>query len=174
MVEEVFVHKKLISIEFPLTVQQGIEHYEARLLPLPNEQLIAIVRNITQRKRMEEQLRFLSNLHNTTGFYNRAYFKQEMIRLEDEPELPVTMIIFDVDGLKIVNDTLGHKAGDQLLIKAAAILNESLLNGDILARIGGDEFAIILPLNDPVVVQGICRRIRMPSRSGTTRTGGWH
>ncbi|MDZ7838597.1 MAG: diguanylate cyclase [Actinomycetota bacterium] len=80
-----------------------------------------------------------------TGLYNREYFEEELKRLNTERQLPLTIIIADMNGLKITNDAFGHKAGDKLLQQAAGVLISSCRKEDIVARWGGDEFAILLP-----------------------------
>lgn len=116
--------------------------------------------DITERKNMEDQLRHLS-LHDVlTGLYNRAYFEEEMRRLESGRYNPVGIILCDVDGLKMVNDTLGHESGDCLLIETANVIKKAMRQGDMVARIGGDEFAILLPHSDATDVENICDRIR--------------
>jgi len=81
-----------------------------------------IARDVTERKRMEEKLTYLSLRDALTGLYNRAYFEQEMHRLESGCNDPVGLIVCDVDGLKLINDTLGHEVGDALLIAIGNVL----------------------------------------------------
>ena len=105
-------------------------------------------------------------MHDTlTGLYNRAFFEEEMRRLDGSREYPITIISADVDGLKLINDTMGHTKGDQLLKACAAILRKSLRSSDILARIGGDEFVVILPRTDKKTGNRIIQRIRSNSTS---------
>jgi len=122
--------------------------------------MLSIARDITERKQAEEQLRFIS-LHDTlTGLSNRALFEREMSRLENRRQYPVGIIMCDVDGLKLVNDTLGHDAGDTLLVNAAKVIKQCFREGDTVARIGGDEFAVLLTDVDTAAVEVACKRIR--------------
>lgn len=115
--------------------------------------------NIDERKKMEEQLKYISMHDALTGLYNRACFEKEMQRLEKE-SVPVGIIVCDVDGLKLVNDNLGHDSGDELLVAAAKTIRESFRDGDVVARIGGDEFAVILPGSESKTVETAANRIR--------------
>ncbi|MGE5380019.1 MAG: HD domain-containing phosphohydrolase, partial [Methylocystaceae bacterium] len=102
-------------------------------------------RDITERKKLEDDLRFLSVHDPLTGLYNRTYFETEMERLDGGRYDPVGIVVCDLDGLKLVNDTLGHEAGDRLLISTAAVLKQCFRQSDVVSRVGGDEFAILLP-----------------------------
>ncbi|MGE5455336.1 MAG: diguanylate cyclase domain-containing protein, partial [Methylocystaceae bacterium] len=102
-------------------------------------------RDITERKKLEDDLRFLSVHDQLTGLYNRTYFEAEMERLNSGRYDPVGIVVCDLDGLKLVNDTLGHEAGDRLLISTAAVLKQCFRQSDVVSRVGGDEFAILLP-----------------------------
>ncbi len=118
------------------------------------------VSDITERKRIQEQLEFLSLRDQLTGLYNRTFFEAELLRLEKSYNYPITLISSDLDGLKLINDTLGHQTGDQLLVECAKILQESLRSTDILARVGGDEFCAIMPNTNREIGENIIRRIR--------------
>ena len=117
-------------------------------------------RDVTERKRYENQLKYLSLHDQLTGLYNRAYFENELERLSISGDYPVTVISFDLDGLKLINDTVGHEKGDQLLAASARILKKTLRERDILARVGGDEFVALLPGTDSHTGEKIARRIQ--------------
>ena len=101
-------------------------------------------RDVTERRLIEEKMNFLSFHDVLTGLYNRTYFEEELTRLERRREGAVGLILFDLDGLKLVNDSFGHEQGDQLLVRTAALIEGCFREADIVARIGGDEFAVII------------------------------
>ncbi|MDD2402033.1 MAG: diguanylate cyclase [Clostridia bacterium] len=117
-----------------------------------------IYSDITARKHVEEKLVQQSIRDPLTNLYNRAYF-EEQINNYDLRIVQAGIIICDLDCLKMVNDSLGHKAGDLLLISAANVIKSSVRNADIVARIGGDEFAIFLPYSCKEDVEHISYRL---------------
>jgi len=107
--------------------------------------VVGALLDISERKRSETKLRHLSTHDMLTGIYNRAYFDEELDRLKKGRKFPVSIVMADVDRLKGTNDQLGHAAGDELLKQAAEVFRGTFRGDDVAARIGGDEFAALLP-----------------------------
>ncbi len=116
--------------------------------------------DITEKKNIEEQLRDMSYRDGLTQLFNRSFFNEEMARVEKSRAYPVTILMVDVDELKRTNDTYGHAEGDKLLLRTAEVLRSTFRPDDIVARIGGDEFAAILPGVDASVAASIVSRLR--------------
>jgi diguanylate cyclase (GGDEF)-like protein len=93
---------------------------------------------------MEDRLRYLSTHDEMTQLYNRAFFEAEVEQLQKGRLAPLSVVIADLDGLKTVNDCSGHEYGDGLIQAAADLLRELFRADDVIARIGGDEFAVLL------------------------------
>jgi len=113
-----------------------------------------------ERKRIEEKIRYLSFHDALTGLYNRAYFEEELKRMNNPRYYPLSIISIDVNGLKVINDTFGHGQGDKLLQHLASLLNSISRKGDVVARLGGDEFAILLPSTTAEQVHDFHERIK--------------
>jgi diguanylate cyclase (GGDEF)-like protein/PAS domain S-box-containing protein len=148
------------QFEYEIEVDGRLFQREMRIVACGDQEIIGIIRDITESKMMENQLRYMSLYDKITGVYNRFYFEEELRLLNDSRYLPVSIVAFDIDGLKLVNDTLGHAAGDQLLVTAATIIKRCFREGDIIARTGGDEFAVLLPNTELAVAEHACRCIR--------------
>ena len=118
-----------------------------------------IYTDISERKKAEEKIKYLSYHDKLTGLFNRAYF-EEQLRLWDQPvHLPLSIIIGDVNGLKLTNDVFGHLEGDRLLIKIADILQEVCGKNGVAARWGGDEFVVVFPKCTQQQVVSYCEAI---------------
>lgn len=122
--------------------------------------LLSIVRNISERKKAEKEILYLSYHDQLTGLYNRRFYEEEIKRLNTESSIPLTLIIADVNGLKLTNDAFGHIAGDILLQKIAAILKNECPSNGIISRIGGDEFVVLLPKTSEFEAEEIAKGIK--------------
>jgi diguanylate cyclase (GGDEF)-like protein/PAS domain S-box-containing protein len=130
------------------------------ILPDGSKGIISMHLDITNRQKQADEIEYLLYRDVLTGLYNRRFFEAELKRLDSKRQLPISIIMADVNGLKMINDSFGHEKGDELLIKAAEILKDSLREEDILARQGGDEFAILLPQTDQKSAQEVVQRIK--------------
>ena len=159
------------------TVEEGPQRFEWRCKRKNGEQfwaevtltashiggegrVLGVFRDITDRKEIEQRLQYLSAHDSLTGLFNRAHFEIEFSRLVKGRHYPISLIIADLDGLKKINDTLGHEAGDLLIRKAGDVLRAAFRVEDLIARIGGDEFAVLLPGTDEKQVAVALERIR--------------
>ena len=107
--------------------------------------VVLVFRDFTEKHERQEEIEYLSFYDQLTGLYNRRFYETELKRLDTERNLPLSLIMGDVNGLKLANDAFGHSLGDRLLQKAAQIMSSQCQADDIIARIGGDEFVILLP-----------------------------
>ena len=121
-------------------------------------------------RKSEKYLKYLSFHDKLTGLYNRAYFSEELKRLNTPRTLPLSIIIGDVNGLKLINDAFGHEKGDLLLKKIARILKKCFRKEDIIARWGGDEYIVILPNTINEVSVAIIDRAREACKNKSTVT----
>jgi len=154
--EEVFEKKVQVKKEDWLTNYEG----EKRLMLVTKtpklgeggevKYVVCTAQDITERNQAEESIKKLAYKDSLTGLYNRTYFDEQMIMIEENitEYAPVSIISIDLDGLKIVNDTFGHKSGDDFLKAAANIIAKAFRKTDVIARVGGDEVCIILPKSD--------------------------
>lgn len=129
---------------------------DTKLLEFVSSQVATAI----ERKSSEERIKHLSFHDVLTGLYNRAYFEEELERYNFPRYYPLSIVMFDVNGLKVINDTFGHSEGDRLLQHLSQILTSVSRQGDILARIGGDEFAILLPSTTSEQAHNFCERIK--------------
>ncbi|SHI07958.1 PAS domain S-box-containing protein/diguanylate cyclase (GGDEF) domain-containing protein [Desulfosporosinus lacus DSM 15449] len=152
------------KFEWWLRKENGIEFpVEIMLTPilLNGKQVShAIWRDVSERKLLEQKLEYLSYKDVLTGLYNRRFFEEELKRLNVQRNLPLTIVMADVNGLKLINDSFGHAMGDELLKKVGQVIVRGCRGDDIIARLGGDEFVILLPKTDTNETEQIVKRIK--------------
>ncbi len=127
----------------------GNKHVNVRLTPIIEDERVKYIvgasRDVTIEKEYLQRVEYLSYHDQLTGLYNRRFYEMDLKRLSKQQYLPLSFIIADLNGLKLINDSFGHKKGDELLIKTGKILANNTPKKNVVARIGGDEFIIILP-----------------------------
>ncbi len=115
---------------------------------------------ILDKKQMEETEAYISIHDGLTKLYNRAYFEEEMNRFSSGRQNPVGLIICDMEDLQMVNEAYGHAYGDQLLVQASLLLSRAFRKGDLIARIGGGRFAVLVPKTTEEAIRKACDRFR--------------
>ena len=121
---------------------------------------VLVFRDFSERKERQRKIEYLSYHDQLTGLYNRRYFEDALKRLDTEENLPLSFIYADVNGLKTINDAFGHQCGDQMIQMVADVLKAACRPGDVAARIGGDEFILLMPGADEALVKGMVSRLR--------------
>ena len=151
-------HKLLIS-------KNGIEIFiEDSSAPIKDSKgnvtgMILVFRDSTEKIKRIREAEYLSLHDDMTSLYNRKYMEDSITRLDTKRNLPFSIIYMDVNGLKLVNDSLGHDMGDRLIVSVANTLKDMLRSDDIVGRIGGDEFLVLLPKTDIENTERVAKRI---------------
>jgi len=148
-------------------VEIGLSPIETEAGPVT----IAIVRDVTIRRRLEADLRYASTHDALTGLFNRTHLDSIRASLEKSGER-VGVLMIDIDGLKAVNDRLGHSAGDELIGRCAVVLRSACPPTAAVARLGGDEFAVLLPRATNAEVHANEDRIRVELARHNEVVGG--
>ncbi|GKX64979.1 HD domain-containing phosphohydrolase [Inconstantimicrobium mannanitabidum] len=160
MIQSVLKSGEMQNFEYILEISGEAKWFEMRMVKNNEEQILAIIRDISKRKEMEYTLEYLSYHDQLTGLYNRRFFESELRRLDAECYLPLSIIMADVNGLKLVNDSFGHGTGDELLRKVVEVMKNGCREGDILARLAGDEFVILSPKTEAFEAEQIVKDIK--------------
>ncbi len=119
--------------------------------------IVGYIRDITEKVEMQQELQYLSTHDILTGLYNRNYFEKIMERYNNEIDCPIALILCDLDELKGINDTFGHVEGDKIIQTSANMIRKFFSENATVARIGGDEFVIILPNQASSQVEMLCK-----------------
>ena len=167
--------KRPVSFEFTLIHDRRVYYYEVRMMPVKGVQSIALVRDITERKLAEEQIAYLAYHDSLTGLPNTRLFKDRLSQGVEQAQRSnkiLAVLFLDLDRFKLINDTMGHDVGDQLLQVISERLMEAVRRTDSIAlnsfakmntavaRLGGDEFTIMLEnIDDTQAVSRICERL---------------
>lgn len=160
-IKQAITNGKIQLMEYQLERDNQLRYFEARFVKNSDLEVIAIVRDITYKKKIEQRLELLSIKDPLTEIYNRTHFEEQILKIGRQSGETAGIFVCDVDGLKLINDTLGHFSGDELLKTTAKILSSCISPPDIVARIGGDEFAILMSNPDTQKMNELSRAIKI-------------
>ncbi|HAE63074.1 MAG TPA: hypothetical protein DCG38_12210 [Eubacteriaceae bacterium] len=164
--------KTTIVYEETLKLKTGTRVWNTSLTPVFQEGKISYIvgssHDITEKKQRQLEIEYLSYRDQLTGLYNRRFFEEELKRLDTPRNLPLSIAMVDVNGLKLANDAFGHESGDEMLIKIAEVMKRLCRADDIISRIGGDEFIVLLPKTDASETKKIAERISEGVKNETT------
>lgn len=143
--------------------------FEGRVKPLPFQKngekvVMWIARNITDKHLLELEVKRLAQEDELTGLYNRRYFMKQLkdaYTLHQRYAQPTSFLMFDIDDFKHINDRYGHLAGDEVIRQVSNRCRSIIRECDVMARIGGEEFALLLPQTELSVAQELAERIRL-------------
>ncbi len=158
-----------------LIARDGVERYiDESASPIMDKDrnikgVVLVFRDCTEQKKQQDKILQLSYRDPLTGLFNRRYYEQIKQTMDSEPYYPLTLVLGDVNGLKLTNDAFGHDAGDQLLKRVAAVFRKTCREGDIITRLGGDEFILLLPRTDALNARIIVERLNEALRQEEIR-----
>ena len=158
------------SFEYQMTLPHGESNYESRFIRASEEQVLCIVRDISESKRTQQQLHFLAHYDLLTGLPNRRLFNESLTKAQtfaNRTSDTIAVMFIDLDRFKNINDTLGHGVGDKLLQQVGNRISVCIRESDTVARMGGDEFAVVLvnlreERDAAVVAEKIIEALRLP------------
>ena len=122
--------------------------------------IVVVFRDFTEKKEKQDKILHLSYHDQLTGVYNRHFFEAELQRLDIQRNLPLSLLVLDLNGLKLINDAFGHQVGDQAVQRVALVMQQACRNDELIARIGVDEFVIILPNTRKDDAEKLAKRIQ--------------
>ncbi len=124
------------------------------------EAIEGIIIDITNLKKKDDEIRYINEHDHLTDLYNRQYFEKKLYEMKNESCLPISVLIADINGLHLINEAFGQNQGDLVIIKSARIIRSCCREKDVIARIGGDEFGIIMPNTDNSEAHDILDKIK--------------
>ena len=155
-IQRVYQHLEPRNFNFELVVESELKEFEARLRLTEQNEVLVIIRDITERVLLENQLRTMAETDYDTGLMNRRKFETVLKSLEGHTDHALGLIVFDIDGLKSINETLGHHEGDQVIKVVAQHIESRFLDALCIGRIGGNEFGVAYVDKDHKEMEALC------------------
>jgi diguanylate cyclase (GGDEF)-like protein/PAS domain S-box-containing protein/putative nucleotidyltransferase with HDIG domain len=139
-----------IFYDWEITIDSDTLYFESSVAPIFSEDRIiigavGITRDITEPKKRQAEIKYISEHDFLTGLNNRRYFDETLTKMDNEENYPLNIVMIDLNGLKIINDAFGHEYGDEALKQVANALRTTFRYEDVICRVGGDEFSVIAP-----------------------------
>ncbi|MGB6128348.1 MAG: HD domain-containing phosphohydrolase [Psychrilyobacter sp.] len=126
---------------------------------IETDRMAVIIEDVSEDRKKKKEIMHISYHDSLTDLYNRRYYEDNLSKLDIPKNYPLTIVMSDINGLKLINDAFGHSAGDELLISAANLILGSCRETDLIARIGGDEFVIVMPNTNGKEAEKIIEKI---------------
>jgi len=157
---EVVMHSRALSdYYFSMSFQERLHYFEVRVQISTFDEVLIMIRDMTERVIMEKQLRDLVDKDTLTNISNRRFFEAELEQLNNRSIENLTILLLDIDGLKFINDTLGHLMGDQVIVSASQVVVRCFQSMGIVSRVGGDEFAVIVKKQEPETIEAALEKM---------------
>ncbi|WKY47551.1 diguanylate cyclase [Eubacteriaceae bacterium ES3] len=144
VIAEVIRKKRLMTYYFFIPIERKTRYFEVRAQISKFSEVLIIIRDMTEPILLEKQLRDLTRKDTLTQLYNRRYFENSLDDINEQIIEDLTIVLIDIDGLKMINDTLGHLIGDQIIIATAGMISSAFKSLGLISRVGGDEFGVII------------------------------
>lgn len=167
------LNKSFYIKELMLEIDEHEFYFEARFHQSESNEILIMIRNMTERTLMEHRLQDMVLRDNLTNLFNRRSFEEAMKKYDGREVEKITVISIDINGLKFINDTLGHQAGDKIIIESGNVMSEIFAESGFVSRIGGDEFGVILENIEETHVEKLLNRLllRIEQYNNTVQTG---
>lgn len=153
VIEQVHETKALSTYYFSMPFNEILHYFEVRIQISAFEEVLIMIRDMTERITMENKLRDMAEKDSLTHVTNRLFFETELAKINSRDIEHLTILLLDIDGLKFVNDTLGHLMGDQVIVSASQMITQSFQPLGIVSRVGGDEFGVIIKNQLPETIE---------------------
>lgn len=158
-INETIKLKGIQTFDYQMTKGDKTEYFEVRFVCIRNSEVIAIIRDVTEERNSLKYIEFLSYNDQLSGLHNRRFFDEQLPKIDIPENLPISVMMLDVNGLKLANDAFGHHTGDRLLQEISGILRRNCSDNDMIVRSGGDEFVVVLPNTDNDAVSKLTAKI---------------